>query len=69
MLDKAIDTKVDTRVEILKCMALPHIIIIVVEGLHDLSSNDCGSLGANGGTQFKKSRMHNSVTSSARHIL
>jgi hypothetical protein len=34
--------------------------------LHDFSSNDCGSLDANGGTQFKKSRRHNSVIASAK---
>jgi hypothetical protein len=28
--------------------------------------NDCGSLDEDGGTQFKKSRMHNSVTASAK---
>ena len=43
-----------------------HNIIINVEGLQDLSSNDCGSLDANDGTQFKKSRIHNSVTASAK---
>jgi hypothetical protein len=43
-----------------------YIIITDADGLHDLSSNDCGSLGANDGTQFKKSRIHNSVTASAK---
>ena len=50
----------------MKCIALLHSIIIDVEGLHDSSSNDCHSLDANGGTQLKKSRMHNSVTASAK---
>ena len=66
ILDKAIETKVDTALEIVKCIALLHNIIIDVEGLHDLSSNDCGSLNANDGNQFKKSRIHNSVTASAK---
>jgi hypothetical protein len=62
----SIETKVDTGVEIVKCIHLLHSIIIDVEGLHGFSSTDCGSLDANGGTQFKKCRMHNSFTSSAR---
>jgi len=37
-----------------------------VEGLHELSSNGCGSLNSNDGYQFKKSRIHNSVTASAK---
>ena len=53
MLDKAVETKVDTAVEIVKCIALLHNIIIDVEGLHDLSSNSCGSLNANDGNQLK----------------
>ena len=52
--------------EIVKCVALLHNITIDVEGLHDFSSIDCGSLDANGGTQFKKCRMRNSVTASAK---
>ena len=52
--------------ETVKCVALLHNIIIDLESLHDLSSNDCGSLDANGGTEFKKSRMPNSVTASAK---
>ena len=66
ILDKAIETKVDTAVETVKCTDLLHNIIIDVEGLHDLSSNDCGSLDANDGNQFKKSRIHNYVTASAK---
>ena len=66
ILDKAIETKVDTALEIVKCIALLHNIIIGVEGLHDLPSNDCGSLDANDGNQFKNSRIHNSVTASAK---
>jgi len=54
ILDKAIETKVDTGVEIVKCIVLLHNIILDVEDLHDFSSNDCDSLDANGGTQFKK---------------
>ena len=50
----------------MKCIALLHNILIDFEGLRDFSSNDCGSLDANGGTQFKKCRMHNCVTASAR---
>jgi hypothetical protein len=41
-------------------------IIIDFEGLRDFSSNDCGSLDSNGGAQFKKCRMRNSVTASAK---
>jgi len=37
ILDKAIETKVDTALEIVKCVALLHDIIVYVEGLHDLS--------------------------------
>jgi len=59
ILDKAIETKVDTGIEIVKCTAVLHNIITNFEGLHDLPSNICGSLGANDGTQFKKSRIHN----------
>ena len=66
ILDKAIETKVDTAMQIVKCIALLHSIIMDVEGLHDSSSNDCGSLDANDGTQFKKSRLHNSVTASGK---
>ena len=65
ILEKAIDTKVDTGLEIVKCIALVHNIVTDVQGLHDFSSNDCCSLVANGGTQFKKSRMRNSVIASA----
>ena len=54
ILDKAIETKLDTAVETVKCIALLHNIIIDVEGLQDLSSKDCGSLDANDGNQFKK---------------
>jgi len=39
ILDKAIDTKVDTDVVNVKCIALPYDIIIDVEGLRDFSSN------------------------------
>jgi len=49
-----------------KCIAFLHIIITDAEGLHDFSSNDCASLDANGGTQFKNSRIRNSVTASAK---
>jgi hypothetical protein len=65
-LDKAIETKVDTGVGIVKCIALLHNIIIDVEGLHHSSSNDIGSLDAKDGTQFQKSTIHNSVTASAK---
>jgi len=66
ILDKAIETKADTALETVKCIALLHNIIIDVEGLHDLSSNDFGSLDANDGNQLRKSRIHNSVTASAK---
>jgi hypothetical protein len=52
ILDKAIETKVDTGVETVKYIALLHN-IIMDEGLHDSSSNDCGSLDANDGTHLK----------------
>ena len=52
----------------MKCIALLHNIITDVEGLHDLSSNNCSSLGANDGTQLKKSRIHNSVAASAKQM-
>jgi len=54
ILDKITETKVDTGVETMKCISLLHNIITDVECLHDSSSNDCGSLEANDGTQFKK---------------
>jgi hypothetical protein len=54
ILEKATETKVDTGVGTVKCIALLRNIIIDVEGLHDSSSNHCGSLDANDGTQFKK---------------
>ena len=50
----------------MKYIALLYNIIIDVEGLHDFSSNDCDSLDANGGTPFKKFRMYNSLTASAK---
>ena len=53
-MDKAIETKVNTGVEIVKRIALLRNIIIDVEGLYDISSLDCGNVDANGGTQFKK---------------
>jgi len=62
ILDKATETKVNTGTEIVKCIALMHNIITNFEGLHDLPSNNHGSLGAKDGTQLKKSRIHNSVT-------
>jgi hypothetical protein len=65
-MDKATGTTVHTGVEIVKCVALLHNIIIDVEGLHDLSSNECGSLDANDGNQLKKSKIYNSVTTSAK---
>jgi hypothetical protein len=34
-LDKAIDTKVDTDMEIVKCVVLLHYVIIDIEGLHE----------------------------------
>jgi hypothetical protein len=40
ILDKVIVTKVDTGMEIVKCIALLHYIIIDIEGLHDLSAKD-----------------------------
>jgi len=66
ILDKAIETKVDTGVEIVKSIALLHNIIIDVEGLHESSSKDYGSLDAKDGTQLKKTRIHNSVTANAK---
>jgi hypothetical protein len=66
ILDKAIHTKIDTGVDIVKRIALPYNIIIDVEGLHSFSSNDWDSLDANGGTQFKESRMHKSVLPNKR---
>ena len=50
----------------MKCIALLHIIITDIEGLHDFSSNDRDSIIANGGIQFKKSRIHNSFTASSK---
>jgi hypothetical protein len=64
-VDKATEIKVDTSVETVKCKALLRNIIRDGEVLLEFSSNDCSSLEATGGTQFKKSRMHNSVTASA----
>jgi len=52
--------------EIVKCIALLNIIVTEAQGLHDFSSNDFGNLNANGGTQLKNSRIHNSVTASAQ---
>jgi hypothetical protein len=52
ILDKAIDTKVDTGVGIVNCIALLHNIIIDIDGLHDFSSKNCGSVDVNGGTQL-----------------
>jgi hypothetical protein len=52
--------------EIVKYIALLHIIITEAERLHEFSSNDCGSLNANGGAQLKNSRIYNSVTASAK---
>ena len=66
ILDKAIETKLDTGVEIVKCIAVLHSIVLDAEALHDFSSDDCDSLDAYGGTQLKKCRMHNSVTASAK---
>ena len=66
ILDKATDTKVDTGVELVKCKALLHNSIIDGDGWSEFLPNDCGSLDATGGTQFNKSRMHNSVTASAK---
>ena len=65
-MDKATDTKVAIGVETMKCIALLHNISTDGEGLREFSSNDCGSLDATGGTQFNKSRMHNSVTASSK---
>jgi hypothetical protein len=61
----ATETKVGTGVETAKCISLLHN-IIKDKGLHDSSSNDCGSLDANDSIQFKKSRLHNSVTASGK---
>ena len=66
ILDKATDTKADTGVEIVKCIALMPNIITDGDGLSEFLSNYCGSLDVTGGTQFNNSRMHNSVTSSAK---
>ena len=52
--------------EIVTFIVLLHNIIIDFEGLREISSNDCGSLNANEGTQFKKCRMRNSVTATAK---
>jgi hypothetical protein len=65
-VDKATDTKVDTGVETMKCIALLRNIITDGEGLREFSSNDCSSLDANGVTEFNKSRIHNSVTASVK---
>jgi len=53
ILVKAVVTKVDKVVEIVKCIALLHNIIIDVKGLHNLSPNDFGSHDANDGNQLK----------------
>ena len=66
ILDKATHTKVDTGVEIAKCIALMHNSITDGDGLSEFLSNDCGSLDATGGAQFNNSRMHISVTASAK---
>ena len=59
--------KVDTGVEIVKCVVLLHSVIIDVGDPRDSSSNDCGGLNANDGTQFKnKSTIRKSVTASAK---
>jgi hypothetical protein len=63
---RILDKTIETKVEIVKCIALLHNINIDVEGLRNSSSNDCDSLDGNGGTQLKKSRTHNSVTASAK---
>jgi hypothetical protein len=55
-----------TGVEVGKYISLLHNIIKDVEGLHDSSSKDCDSLDANDSIQFKKSRLHNSVTASGK---
>jgi len=65
-MDKSIETKSDTGVEFVKRIDLLRDIIINVEGLREFSSLDCGSLDANGGTLFKKYRMHYSFTASAK---
>jgi hypothetical protein len=49
--------------EIVECIDLLHNIIIDFEGLLEFSSNDCGSIDANEGTQLKKSKKHTSVAS------
>jgi hypothetical protein len=60
ILVKAIETKLDTSVETVKCIALLHTIITDAEGLHEsLTLNECDSLDANPSTQFKKSRINN----------
>jgi hypothetical protein len=66
ILHSATETKVDTGVEIVKCSALLHNIITDVESLHDSSYNGCGSLEANVRTHFKKSRIYNFVSVSAK---
>jgi hypothetical protein len=66
ILDKPTDTMVDTGVEIVNCIALLHNIIVDTDGLHDFSSKKFGSVDVHGSTQLKKSRMHNSVTTSAK---
>ena len=65
-MDKATDTKVDTFVETMNCIALLRNIIRDGEGMREFSSNECGSLFAIVGTQFNKSRMRNSVTAYAK---
>ena len=67
-MDKATDTKVDTGVETMKCIALLCYIITDGEVLREFSSNECGSLDATGGTQFNKSKMHNTVTAPAKQL-
>ena len=47
ILETTFETKLDTGMEIVKCIALLHNIIIDVEGLRDFSPNNCGSLDAN----------------------
>ena len=65
-MDKATDTKVDTGVETMNCIALLRNIITDGKGLREFSSNEFGSMFATVGTLFNKSRMRNSLTASAK---
>jgi hypothetical protein len=65
--NKAVETKVDTSVEIVKWIVLLQVIVIHIEGFHQPSlPTESGSLDADHGTEFKQSRISNCVLASAK---